>query len=96
MTPGSGNAAILKGSKESTHTATVLTHMIQAALEHTALPPMFVQTIETRVEVTVLLLVQDWYIDLVIPCRSNALMCDGIVNENLVEQFSNEVQAAEA
>ena len=94
--PGSGNAAILKGSKESAHTATVLAHTIQAALEHTVLPPTFVQTVETRVEVTVLLLMQDWYIDLVIPCGSNTLMRDGIVNENLVERFSNEVQAAEA
>ena len=95
-TPGSGNSAILKGGKESAHTVTVLTHTIQATLEHMVLPPTFVQTVETRVEVTVLLLVQDWYIDLVISCGSNALMCDGIVNENLVEQFSNEVQAAEA
>ena len=54
------------------------------------------QTIETRAEVTVLLLAQDRYIDLVIPHGSNALVRDGIVNENLVERFSNEVQAAEA
>ena len=84
-TPGSGNAAILKGGKESARTATALARTIQAALEHTALPPTFVQTVETRAEVTVLLLVQDRYIDLVIPRGSNALERDGIVNENLVK-----------
>ena len=73
----------------------MLARAIQAALAHTALPPTFAQTVETRTEF-IALLAQNQYIDLVIPRGSNALVDDGIVNENLVERFSNEVQAAEA
>jgi glutamate-5-semialdehyde dehydrogenase len=69
----SGNAAILKGGKESARTATELVRTIQAALARTALPGAFIQTVETRAEVTALLS-QDRYIDLVIPRGSNALV----------------------
>ncbi|KAH9975674.1 gamma-glutamyl phosphate reductase [Lactifluus volemus] len=69
----SGNAAILKGGKESTRTTAELTRTIQAALGRTALPGTFIQTVETRAEVTALL-DQDRYIDLVIPRGSNALV----------------------
>ncbi|KAI0251740.1 gamma-glutamyl phosphate reductase [Lactifluus subvellereus] len=69
----SGNAAILKGGKESARTAAELTRTIQAALARTALPETFVQTVETRAEVAALLS-QDRYIDLVIPRGSNALV----------------------
>jgi glutamate-5-semialdehyde dehydrogenase len=68
-----GNAAILKGGKESARTAAALARAIQAALARTALPPSFVQTVETRAEVSALL-AQDRYIDLVIPRGSNALV----------------------
>ncbi|KAH9973619.1 gamma-glutamyl phosphate reductase [Lactifluus volemus] len=44
----SGNAAILKGGKESTRTTAELTRTIQAALGRTALPGTFIQTVETR------------------------------------------------
>jgi glutamate-5-semialdehyde dehydrogenase len=68
-----GNAAILKGGKESARTAAELARTIQAALARTALPGAFIQTIETRAEVTALLS-QERYIDLVIPRGSNALV----------------------
>jgi acyl-CoA reductase-like NAD-dependent aldehyde dehydrogenase len=68
-----GNAAILKGGKESARTTAELTRTIQAALGRTALPGTFIQTVETRAEVTALL-DQDRYIDLVIPRGSNALV----------------------
>ncbi len=68
-----GNAAILKGGKESVRTAAELARTIQAALWRTALPGTFIQTVETRAEVTALLS-QDRYIDLVIPRGSNALV----------------------
>jgi glutamate-5-semialdehyde dehydrogenase len=69
----SGNAAILKGGKESARTAAELARTIQSALARTALPEAFIQTVETRAEVTALLS-QDQYIDLVIPRGSNALV----------------------
>ncbi|KAI9448770.1 gamma-glutamyl phosphate reductase [Lactarius psammicola] len=69
----SGNAAILKGGKESTRTAAALARAIQTALARTALPSAFVQAVETRAEVAALL-AQDRYIDLVIPRGSNALV----------------------
>ncbi|KAI9433530.1 gamma-glutamyl phosphate reductase [Lactarius indigo] len=68
-----GNAAILKGGKESARTAAALARAIQTALARTALPPAFVQAVETRAEVAALL-AQDRYIDLVIPRGSNALV----------------------
>ena len=68
-----GNAAILKGGKESARIAAELARTIQAALARTALPGAFIQTVETRAEVTALLS-QDRYIDLVIPRGSNALV----------------------
>lgn len=68
-----GNAAILKGGKESARTAAELARTIQAALARTALPGAFIQTVETRAEVATLLS-QDQYIDLVIPRGSNALV----------------------
>ena len=54
-TPGSGNAAILKGEKESAYTTAALARAIRAVLTHTVLPPAFVQTVETRAEVAALL-----------------------------------------
>jgi glutamate-5-semialdehyde dehydrogenase len=57
-----GNAAILKGGKESARTAAELSRTIQVALARTALPGAFIQTVETRAEVTALLS-QDKYID---------------------------------
>ncbi|KAI0272320.1 gamma-glutamyl phosphate reductase [Gloeopeniophorella convolvens] len=71
----SGNAAILKGGKESARTAAELTRSIQSALARTRLPVAFIQTVETRAEVAALL-AQDRYIDLVIPRGSNALVRD--------------------
>lgn len=68
-----GNAAILKGGKESTSTATLLAKAIQTALSRTQLPLAYVQTVHTRAEVSALLSL-DNYIDLVIPRGSNALV----------------------
>ncbi|KAJ3549205.1 hypothetical protein NM688_g5204 [Phlebia brevispora] len=69
----SGNAAILKGGKESNETAQLLSHAIQTALAKTEIPSSYIQAIQTRAEVSALLAL-DQYIDLVIPRGSNALV----------------------
>lgn len=69
----SGNAAILKGGKESSQTAKLLAQAISAGLAKTSLPDTYVQAIQTRAEVSSLL-VLDQYIDLVIPRGSQELV----------------------
>ncbi|KDQ51030.1 hypothetical protein JAAARDRAFT_41492 [Jaapia argillacea MUCL 33604] len=69
----SGNAAILKGGKESNQTALLLSKAIQTGLSRTSLPDTYIQTIQTRAEVSSLLEL-DQYIDLVIPRGSNSLV----------------------
>ncbi|KAF8159578.1 gamma-glutamyl phosphate reductase [Crassisporium funariophilum] len=69
----SGNAAILKGGKESQRTTVLLHNAISAGLAHTALPKKHIQSIQTRAEVASLL-EMDQYIDLVIPRGSNSLV----------------------
>lgn len=70
----SGNAAILKGGKESRATAAVMSRIIAQALASTdELPADLIQTVETRQDVADLLH-QDKYIDLVIPRGSNELV----------------------
>ena len=69
----SGNAAILKGGKESLHTQKVMSRVIQSALSTTQLPPAYIQTVSSRSEVAALL-DQDRFIDLVIPRGSNSLV----------------------
>lgn len=68
-----GNAAILKGGKESNETARLLSKAIQTALAKTSIPSTYIQTIQTRAEVSALLQL-DQYIDLVIPRGSNSLV----------------------
>ncbi len=69
----SGNAAILKGGKESLHTTTLLSTLIQKSLSITPYPPTFIQTVTTRSEISGLL-AQDKYIDLVMPRGGNDLV----------------------
>ena len=69
----SGNAAILKGGKESNRTTLLLAKAISNALSQTKLPATYIQAIQTRAEVAELLNM-DLYIDLVIPRGSNALV----------------------
>ncbi|KAJ9478673.1 Gamma-glutamyl phosphate reductase [Pseudozyma hubeiensis] len=69
----SGNAAILKGGKESKHTASVLSSIISAALAEVGLPADLIQTVETRSDIQSLLHLEE-YIDLVIPRGSNELV----------------------
>ncbi|KAJ7625648.1 gamma-glutamyl phosphate reductase [Roridomyces roridus] len=69
----SGNAAILKGGKESNRTTQLLSQAIAAGLSHSSLSDTYVQTIQTRAEVSSLLAL-DQYIDLVIPRGSNSLV----------------------
>ncbi|KAF6761536.1 gamma-glutamyl phosphate reductase [Ephemerocybe angulata] len=69
----SGNAAILKGGKESNRTTLLLSKAISAGLAKTSLPSTYIQTIQTRAEVSSLL-DMDRYIDLVIPRGSNSLV----------------------
>lgn len=69
----SGNAAILKGGKESKHTASVLSEIIASALAEAGLPKGLIQTVESREDVGELLKL-DEYIDLVIPRGSGELV----------------------
>ncbi|KAI0734040.1 gamma-glutamyl phosphate reductase [Fomitopsis betulina] len=69
----SGNAAILKGGKESNETAQLLSRAIQTALSKTSILSTYIQAIQTRAEVSALLGL-DQYIDLVIPRGSNSLV----------------------
>ncbi|KAJ7699062.1 gamma-glutamyl phosphate reductase [Mycena rosella] len=69
----SGNSAILKGGKESNRTTQLLSKAIAAGLSQSSLPETYVQTIQTRAEVSSLLAL-DHYIDLVIPRGSNSLV----------------------
>jgi len=68
-----GNAAILKGGKESTQTALLLGRCIRSALSQTSLHEDYIQLVHTREEISSLL-GQDKFIDLVIPRGSNALV----------------------
>lgn len=70
----SGNAAILKGGKESTHSFKAMASAVSSALKETGVVPEHgIQLITTRQEVGNLLS-QDKYIDLVIPRGSNELV----------------------
>lgn len=70
----SGNAAILKGGKESLNTFKEMSNVINEILKNeTDVPNNSIQLISTRGEVSDLLK-QDDYIDLVIPRGSNALV----------------------
>ncbi|OLL24832.1 putative gamma-glutamyl phosphate reductase [Neolecta irregularis DAH-3] len=69
----SGNAAILKGGKESLHTLIAIEKAIKIALSLAEIPSNAFQLISSRDEVSELL-TQDKYIDLVIPRGSNALV----------------------
>ena len=68
-----GNAAILKGGKESNRTTLLLSNAITTALSQTAISETYIQAIQTRAEVASLLKL-DQYIDLVIPRGSNSLV----------------------
>jgi glutamate-5-semialdehyde dehydrogenase len=68
-----GNTAILKGGKESSNSAQLLSGAISRGLSKTSLPETYIQSIQTRAEVSALLDL-DQYIDLVIPRGSNALV----------------------
>lgn len=68
-----GNAAILKGGKESSQTTAEISRAIQAALGRSQLDEQYIQTVQSREEIS-LLLELDKYIDLVIPRGSNALV----------------------
>ncbi|KAI0201952.1 glutamate-5-semialdehyde dehydrogenase [Astrocystis sublimbata] len=69
----SGNAAILKGGKESTESFIAISKVISAALEKTQVPNNAIQLVTTR-DVIPLLLDLDKFIDLVIPRGSNELV----------------------
>ncbi|KAI0406493.1 glutamate-5-semialdehyde dehydrogenase [Xylaria palmicola] len=69
----SGNAAILKGGKESTESFVAISKVISAALEKTQVPNNAIQLVTTR-DVIPQLLDLDQYIDLVIPRGSNELV----------------------
>ncbi|KAG6374845.1 Aldehyde/histidinol dehydrogenase [Boletus reticuloceps] len=69
----SGNAAILKGGKESNRTTAELAKAISEGLRRSSLPATYIQTVQTRAEVSALLAL-DQFIDLVIPRGSNELV----------------------
>lgn len=69
----SGNAAILKGGKESTESFIAISRVISEALERTQVPNGAIQLVTTR-DVIPQLLGLDRYIDLVIPRGGNELV----------------------
>ncbi|KAK4246761.1 Aldehyde/histidinol dehydrogenase [Corynascus novoguineensis] len=69
----SGNAAILKGGKESTESFVAIARVISAALDKTKVPNGAIQLVTTR-DVIPQLLALDSHIDLVIPRGSNDLV----------------------
>ncbi|OJJ84926.1 glutamate-5-semialdehyde dehydrogenase [Aspergillus glaucus CBS 516.65] len=69
----SGNAAILKGGKESTESFVAISEVISTAISNTQVPRSSVQLVKTR-DVVSSLLAQDSLIDLVIPRGSNDLV----------------------
>ncbi|KAF2101946.1 gamma-glutamyl phosphate reductase [Rhizodiscina lignyota] len=69
----SGNAAILKGGKESTESFRAIAKVIAKALESTAVPNDAIQLVTSRAEVQPLLQL-DRYVDLVIPRGGNELV----------------------
>ncbi|KAK6352323.1 hypothetical protein TWF730_009153 [Orbilia blumenaviensis] len=69
----SGNAAILKGGKESSHSFAAIASVISEALSSTNIPPGAIQLVQSR-EAVKDLLDQDVYIDLVIPRGGNDLV----------------------
>ena len=69
----SGNAAILKGGKESLYTSIQLEAAVKAALMSTSMPVSAIQLVSSRAQVSSLLS-QDKYIDLCIPRGSNELV----------------------
>ncbi|BAW97240.1 gamma-glutamyl phosphate reductase [[Synechococcus] sp. NIES-970] len=69
----SGNGVILKGGKEALQSCTVLTEVIQTALQDTAVSPQAVTLLTTREEIKTLLSL-DQYVDLIIPRGSNAFV----------------------
>ncbi|KAL3960909.1 hypothetical protein ACCO45_006026 [Purpureocillium lilacinum] len=69
----SGNAAILKGGRESTESFVAISRAISAALERGPVPNDAVQLVTTR-DAIAALLAQDRNIDLVIPRGSNDLV----------------------
>ncbi|KAG7288555.1 hypothetical protein NEMBOFW57_004908 [Staphylotrichum longicolle] len=103
----SGNAAILKGGKESTESFVAISRVISAALDKTQVPNGAIQLVTPR-DVIAELLAQDRHIDLVIPRGSNDLVryiknntripvlghADGICSTYL-EQSADPAMAAE-
>ena len=69
----SGNAAILKGGKESIHTSSLLVRVVSHALSETDIPPESIAYLTSREQVASLLKMTQ-SIDLVIPRGSNALV----------------------
>jgi glutamate-5-semialdehyde dehydrogenase len=69
----SGNAAILKGGKESNHSFEAIATVISSALAETEVPSDAIQLVKTR-DVIDELLALDRYIDLVIPRGGNELV----------------------
>ncbi|KAK4669205.1 glutamate-5-semialdehyde dehydrogenase [Podospora pseudopauciseta] len=69
----SGNAAILKGGKESTESFVAISRVISSALEKTQVPNGAVQLVTTR-DIIPQLLALDKYVDLVIPRGGNELV----------------------
>ncbi|KKY15437.1 putative gamma-glutamyl phosphate reductase [Phaeomoniella chlamydospora] len=69
----SGNAAILKGGKESTQSFQAISNVISRTLSETAVPNAAIQLVKTR-DVIDQLLGLDQYIDLVIPRGGNELV----------------------
>jgi len=78
----SGNACLLKGGSEATHTNRILAETIAAAGDAAGLPSGWIQLLETRQDVAAMLAL-DEQIDLVIPRGSNEFVRYIMANTNI-------------
>jgi len=78
----SGNAVLLKGGSEAAQTNKILTEIIAEASEKAGLPQGWIQLLQTRQDVAEML-VQDEYIDLIIPRGSNEFVRYIMNNTNI-------------
>ena len=69
----SGNAVLLKGGKEATHTNKILAKIISESTTQAGLPAGWLGLMETRIDVQEMLAL-DTFIDLIIPRGSNAFV----------------------
>lgn len=78
----SGNAVLLKGGSEATHTNKILASIIAEATEKSGIPKGWIQLLESRADVNEMLKM-DEFIDLIVPRGSNEFVKYIMDNSNI-------------